>query len=210
MMKEFKMIEMKNLLTKIFNKYCFIIFISSLFSSIVFAKTLQYFPYEEEYLASYPMKGVNIERTPLYTKGLETMYLSYYFKEEKGIDPYDITKKRSIKVPDYKKALTYFIKSFKEEKNLAAAYIATKIIDMGFKENNEAIYFEMIHFLAKQNNCKGMSKEGYFFYYGFGGVIEDKKAGLKKLQNALDICVNTPYNDSIMRMLFEISQESKK
>ncbi|WP_143428324.1 hypothetical protein [Helicobacter sp. 13S00477-4] len=163
------------------------------------------FPYEKEYLQSWNhAQNIKIRKTPLYIKGLETIYLSSHFKKEKLKDPVDKDKEIEVRLPDYKQALDYFIQSFNEEKNLAAAFIATKLMEMAGQKRDVAYqikYFNLIEPLARQNNCKGLERKATYLFYGMGGVIEDKKAAKNIAKKALKICSNTLYENSLKEIL---------
>ncbi|PAF46318.1 hypothetical protein BKH46_07995 [Helicobacter sp. 12S02634-8] len=169
--------------------------------------TKHYYPYEEQYLASSPRK-VLIKDTPLYRKGLEMLYVQSNFKHEMLTPP---GKKKKVKVsyPDYQKALGYFLQSVEKENNLAGAFIATFLIEILGKNSPkyQGVYFDLIQKLSKNNNCKGLFLDGYYFLNGFGGVIKDERAGRSKLKKAYHLCAFTPYSDSIIRVLMQAKAE---
>lgn len=157
------------------------------------------FPWEKEYLASYPLlsKGISIRRTPLYVKGLEHLYLSHYFKKE-SINSSVLKQEIEGRIPDYQKIFSFFKESFEKEKNLAAAYFCMRLLDMGInfgmdQIQQKVLYFNFANALAQANNCLGLYKKGVYFSYGIGGVIEDKKFALKTLNEASAICKKSDY-----------------
>lgn len=156
-------------------------------------------PLEQEYIDSFPESPPSIDQTPLYKKGIETIYLASLYKDEELKSRGN--KELKFKIPNYQKALEYFLESFYNEHNLASAFMAAKVIEFSGRLNTDIkrqiLYFSLMEKLAKQNNCKALEREAAYYYYGKGGLTQDKKTAKKIAKKASEICSNTIFKNSI-------------
>lgn len=165
-------------------------------------------PLEQEYLDSFS-EPVEIKKTLLYKKGIELLYLRdlYVDKAFKGKTNKDDLK---FKMPDYPKALQYFLESSYKENNLASAFMAGRVLeflgDLNSNLKNQILYLSQMQKLATKNNCKGLERVAAYYYYGKGGLTIDKKTGIKMAKKASKICSNTDY---IYPIFYLINKETK-
>lgn len=175
----------------------FVIF--AFFASNAIAQETSNIPFEQEYIDSFSKDSPPIEKTPLYKKGIETIYLNSLYKDEKI--KWKGNKELKFKIPDYQKALEYFLKSFYNEHNLASAFMAAKVIEFSGRLNtdikNQILYFALMEKLAQKNNCKALEREATYYYYGKGGLTQDKKTAKKIAKKASSICSDTIFKNSI-------------
>lgn len=177
----------------ILSKFIFF-FIFAVFASNAFAQGTSNIPLEQEYLDSF-VTPLEIQKTPLYKKGIELLYLNDLYKEES----FDEKNKNApkIKMPNYPKALEYFLESFYKEDNLASAFMASRVLEflgnLNSNLKNQVLFLSLMEKLAQKNNCKGLERVATYYYYGKGGLTMDKKAGINMAKKASKVCSNTDY-----------------
>ncbi|PAF53839.1 hypothetical protein BKH42_03665 [Helicobacter sp. 13S00482-2] len=187
------------ILSKFFFLFLFVLISINAYAEDFKNKYSSNIPLEQEYIKSFAKDiDVKITPTPLYEKAMELYYLEKNYKNNALIRTQK-NEKIKLKIPDFPKILDVFLKSFREEHNLASIYMAARMLEfIGLDDfKNQALYFDLMNTLAQNNNCKGLERVGVYYYYGKGGVIEDKKAAMSLLKKASKVCSNTIYRYSI-------------
>ncbi|TLD91370.1 hypothetical protein LS74_009000 [Helicobacter magdeburgensis] len=213
---------------KILMPIAIIVSVCGLFASVPQKqKPKKLYGFEHFYIASLPDgASKNIQQTPLYQEALSLYYNADKHKPEKFT--YRENGKRvskQVAFPDFEKVRKTFLKSYIEEGNKAAGFMAAyvhKNYGDTYNLKGQLEYFNNVAALAKDGNCFGYVESAKYFSEGIADISYNEKQALKILRIAEKKCANNPdYSKRIAKELlihkngfykekYEAKQKEKK